>query len=212
MADPFNTEENTLPEPHADFAGVNRKDSFGKKAFAAVARLWRPRGSTREHEGARGSTREHEGARGSTREHEGAGSGERIAKAARRATCSFSSGMSASPRSSGMHSPSPATSSARRSSRGIAIGLGGARSRTFRHPCAATPRASPRWPQSSSAAARSMPSSPIRNARRHSPRRSFAKSACPPSPPLPAFPRRRTRLSRMSVSPAAIPTPRSRIR
>lgn len=48
MSDPFKIEENTLPVPDAEFAGLGRKDSFGKRAFSAVAKLWRPRGTSME--------------------------------------------------------------------------------------------------------------------------------------------------------------------
>lgn len=48
MHDPFKTEENLLPAPHSSFAGHARKDGVGRRAFAAIAKLWQPRGTTAE--------------------------------------------------------------------------------------------------------------------------------------------------------------------
>lgn len=48
MSDPFRTSQNLLPEPHSSFAGHSRKDGVGKRAFAAIAKLWQPRGTTAE--------------------------------------------------------------------------------------------------------------------------------------------------------------------
>lgn len=37
-----------MPVPDAEFVGISRKDNLGKRAFAAVAKLWRPRGTSME--------------------------------------------------------------------------------------------------------------------------------------------------------------------
>lgn len=46
--DPFNTEDNLLIEPHRNHRGSNNADGIGRRAFAAVAKLWTPRNASNE--------------------------------------------------------------------------------------------------------------------------------------------------------------------